>query len=413
MAHFLSRRGALLAAFGSAAGMAAFGFGSFAADAGSFRRGVSIWPWFGLTREYPAPSRDYAWPPFQPDRTQPTAADLVRLRASHFDFIRIPLDAGPFIALRGQQRAELFAQLEQAMKLAFAADLAVILNPQPNEAALFWNARQFIDDGRDGSFGDYREFIVALVGLAKRAAPRLVAVELFNEPPTTCASPEWMARQATLLRDARGVAPDVKLILTGGCGGMVAGLEALDPPEAKDPHVLYNFHFYEPYVFSHQGAVWMTEEPMYRYLRDVPWPASSGDERATRDAAVARIGSDARLKPAERDGIVAATEHALAQYFAGDPGPAYIRSFFAKIVGWREKHGVEARRVLLGEFGATKFSAAPDRARYLRDVRMAAEENGFPWAFWNLFDVMGLTVDDHGRALDPELLAALGIGPER
>ncbi len=226
-------------------------------------------------------------------------------------------------------------------------------------------------------------------------------------------SSEWTARQKALLSDARGVSPELKLILTGGCGGMVAGLEALSPPAPGDPNVLYNFHFYEPYVFSHQGAVWMTEEPMYRYLRDVPWPASAGDERATRDAAVARINSDAKLAPAKRDAIVAATEKALAVYFAANPGAPYIQGFFAKIVAWREKHGVEPGRVLLGEFGATKFSAPPDRARYLRDVRQAAEANGFPWAFWNLFDVMGLTVDDHNHALDELLLASLGMNAAR
>ena len=29
------------------------------------RRGINAWPWFSLTREYPAPRIDYAWPPFQ------------------------------------------------------------------------------------------------------------------------------------------------------------------------------------------------------------------------------------------------------------------------------------------------------------------------------------------------------------
>ena len=69
---------------------------------------------------------------------------------------------------------------------------------------------------------------------------------------------------------ARGAAPGVTLILSGACGSMIAGLEALDP--IQDANVVYTFHFYEPYVFSHQGAPWMTSEPMYRYLNAVPWP---------------------------------------------------------------------------------------------------------------------------------------------
>ena len=190
---------------------------------------------------------------------------------------------------------------------------------------------------------------------------------------------------------------------------MVSGLEALDPISPADPHVLYNFHFYEPYLFSHQGAVWMTREPMYRYLREVPWPASAGDERATRKLAIDRIRADAGLSDPMRDELAATVESKIAEYFAADPGKDFIAGFFARVTAWRERHGVEPFRVLLGEFGATKFSRPADRARYLRDVREVAEANGFPWAFWNLFDVMGLTVNDSRRELDTTLLAALGM----
>ncbi len=44
------------------------------------RRGVNTWPWFALTREYPAPRTDYGWPPFQEQRPVPRAVDLHRLR---------------------------------------------------------------------------------------------------------------------------------------------------------------------------------------------------------------------------------------------------------------------------------------------------------------------------------------------
>ncbi|TGT34759.1 glycosyl hydrolase family 5, partial [Mesorhizobium sp. M4B.F.Ca.ET.169.01.1.1] len=37
-----------------------------------FRRGVNAWPWFALTREFPAPRTDYDWPPFQSQRPVPT-----------------------------------------------------------------------------------------------------------------------------------------------------------------------------------------------------------------------------------------------------------------------------------------------------------------------------------------------------
>ncbi len=78
--------------------------------------------------------------------------------------------------------------------------------------------------------------------------------------------------QVELLRTARAAAPQLTLVASGACGSMIAGLEALDPARLGDANLIYTFHFYEPYVFSHQGAPWMTSEPMYRYLNAVPWP---------------------------------------------------------------------------------------------------------------------------------------------
>ncbi len=45
------------------------------------KRGMNLWPWFSLTREFPAPRTDYDWPPFQAGRPVPTAADLARLKS--------------------------------------------------------------------------------------------------------------------------------------------------------------------------------------------------------------------------------------------------------------------------------------------------------------------------------------------
>ncbi|RUW38580.1 glycosyl hydrolase family 5, partial [Mesorhizobium sp. M8A.F.Ca.ET.021.01.1.1] len=83
-----------------------------------FRRGVNAWPWFALTREFPAPRTDYAWPPFQSQRPVPTPDDLRRLRRTGLDFIRLPVDPGPFLAADAATRAKLLAMLDDAVAAA-------------------------------------------------------------------------------------------------------------------------------------------------------------------------------------------------------------------------------------------------------------------------------------------------------
>jgi hypothetical protein len=113
--------------------------------------------------------------------------------------------------------------------------------------------------------------------------------------------------------------------------------------------------------------------------------------------------------------ISATIARVLDQYFDANPDRRFIGNYFARVTAWADRHGIERSRVLLGEFGALRSddryvaAGAADRARYIRDVREVAETAGMPWAFWNLFDGMGLTIDDWSRELDPAIVAALGL----
>jgi hypothetical protein len=168
-------------------------------------------------------------------------------------------------------------------------------------------------------------------------------------------------------------------------------------------------------VFSHQGAPWMTAEPMYRYLNAVPWPASAGSRASALAAAAGRLAADTATPSAEKRRIFGMIEQALTDYFNGAPDRSYIDAFFARVAAWGRRHGIAPGRILLGEFGALRSDARyvaarpADRARYIRDVREAAEALGLPWAFWNFFDGMGFTRDDLSRRFDPAILEALGL----
>jgi hypothetical protein len=375
----------------------------------AFRRGINVWPWFALTREFPPPSRGFGWPPFESGRPRPSARDLAALRASGFDFVRLPVDPGPLLAFRGQERDQLMAIIGRAIDSILAADLSIILDLHPNEATHFWNGRQVLDEGPDGSFDRFVDLITEMARLLKRAPRHRAALELVNEPPLPCGSPNWQRQQVRLLAAARGISPDMAVILTGACGSLPEGLLALVPPDPLDRNIFYTFHYYEPYLFSHQGAVWMTQEPLYKYLRNVPWPAAAGSLEATRASVRAQIAADTILSVTDRSDIIATAERVLVEYFDADPDKWHVEKNLSRVTEWREQHHIDARQVLLGEFGSTKYAHPSDRARYLRDVRTTAEAHGFAWAFWNLFDTMGLTLDDRSHILDGSLIMALGL----
>ena len=66
--------------------------------------------------------------------------------------------------------------------------------------------------------------------------------------------------------------------------------------------------------------------------------------------------------------------------------------------------GCDGRRPDTGAVVVSAIGEPP----HVADVRRSAESHGFPWAFWNLFDGMGM-MDDASRALDPAMVSALGL----
>lgn len=409
---FFTRRQVL----GAAAALASLAGTPLAAEPGSLRlrRGVNTWPWFSLTREYPPPRTDYDWPPFQLDRPVPTSHDLAMLREAGFDFIRIPVDPGPFLAAEARQRRLLLDSLMNAVKEAQSAGLAVVVNIQPNEATHYWNSMRMLADTRAPQFAAYQTLAKDIAGrLANLDQSRLV-LEPVNEPLQGCDSATWYDMQRVLLTAIRTMAPDLTLTATGGCGSMIAGLDALDPePLAPLEPLIFTFHFYEPYLFSHQGATWMSE-PMYRWLNAVPWPASAGTLQTTLAAVRTRMAQDLEMPAAEKRAAYEEAEKALKVYFDAQPARPFIDHYLAMARDWGQRHGIVPARILMGEFGALRTdrqfvaSAPADRARYIRDVRECAESFGFPWAFWDLFDGMGV-MDDDTRTFDPAIIAALGL----
>ncbi|QGY02672.1 glycoside hydrolase family 5 protein [Methylobacterium mesophilicum SR1.6/6] len=406
-----SRR-ALLA--GSVAAAGAHGLPARAAEPLSLRRGIALWPWFSLTTEYPAPRTEYAWPPFQSDRPTPTDSDLRRLAALGFDFTRLPLDPGPFVAFTGARRTELLASLSAAIDAVLATGMRVLVNVQANAATHHYTPDAFYGSDRAPLFPLYRDLVAELARLCARKGLDRVALEPVNEPPQACGADAWNRVQAALLTAARAAAPSLTLVATGSCGSLVAGLTALDPAAlARYAPLLYTFHFYEPYLFSHQGAPWLTEEPFYRWLNAVPWPGPRGTLAETLAAVQARIDSDQTVSSAEKIRDRAVIEGKLREYFEARPGPDYLAAAMAPVSTWADLYGIAPRHVLIGEFGAlrtdARYTAARsiDRAAYIRDVREAAERAGFAWSFWNLFDGLGLM--DEAHIPDPALVAALGL----
>lgn len=329
-----------------------------------------------------------------------------------FDFIRLPTDPGPALAYGpGPDQDRLIDGMHAAAQMAIDAGLKVIvdLHPLPRGDEV---------GGIESMLGDHFPDYVALVG---RIAARLsdlpadrTALELLNEPSFDCegvygeAPPKWPAMQAKLHAAARAAAPDLTIILTGACWSQANALASLDPALIPDTNVLWTFHSYTPFTYTHQGAGW-TDAPV-KYLRDLPYPPAL----LTPEIAAKVIAESAdRMAAAEGAADIDAITQVVQDYAAT---PAADVTYEITVAAeWADAHDIPRDRILLGEFGAlhTVDGQAQPREWYhafLAEKRRAAEAAGMPWAVLSWAGDMGVAAADlPDRRMSPETCAALGL----
>lgn len=341
-----------------------------------------------------------------------TDEQLAQVRADGFDFVRLPMDPGPLLALGpGAARAAQISDIRMGTERALAAGLNVVVDlhafPRPDEP---WGTDDVV-----GRLWPNHLALVAEVGRALNGLPPdRVAFEPLNEPTNDCdavwgdAPAVWPDMLQDMHQAARAAAPDLPIVLSGACWGGVHGLEMIDPAMIGDQNVIWSFHSYDPFPFSHQGANW-TDAPL-KYITGLPYPPSA----LTPEVALQRAAEAAlRMEQAEGQADTAAIAATIAQYLAMPD--TTVKDEVARAAAWADRHGVPRQRLLLGEFGALRIGFGQEypvewQAAFLADKRASAEIHGIAWAVWNWAGDMGVAIlDDPSRRMDPRLCTALAL----
>jgi aryl-phospho-beta-D-glucosidase BglC (GH1 family) len=91
------------------------------------------------------------------------------------------------------------------------------------------------------------------------AEPVIAGYDLLNEPVVTKGVEQWRAlaqRIATAIRQVDRAHP-VIVERVNAVAGRWTNNAQMNFVTIDDPNVIYTFHFYEPFNFSHQGAAWV------------------------------------------------------------------------------------------------------------------------------------------------------------
>jgi len=190
--------------------------------------------------------------------------------------------------------------------------------------------------------------------------------EILNEPNTLLAT-DWNTIQAKVVDSIRVYDTKHTIVVTGADWGGIGGLAKL--PKLKDTNLIYSFHFYDPMLFTHQGASWVT--PSQIDLGGVPFPYDAARMPAC----------PASLKGTWVEGYMNTT-------YKTDGTVAKLKSTIDGAVKYARDNGV---KIFCGELGVYNLkSPDADRVGWYKSVTGYLTEKSIPWTMWDYQGGFGL-----------------------
>lgn len=337
------------------------------------RRGVNLSHWFSQSADYSRAHLD----------THTTAQDIALIKSLGFDHVRFPLEPAPLMADTPDPsvlNSTYLGYVDNALDMILAAGLAVVIDIHPRDEFKLRMARD------ERSIEEFGKFWRAFAKHLRRRDPEVVFLEVINEPMVEDPY-RWYGIQGKLIASIRAGAPNHTIIAAGHRWSGLYEMLFLEP--YADPNIIYNFHYYEPFAFTHQGATWAG--PNLPFYKNVPYPSSPEAVKLVLDT----IQDD----PARYNLLRYGEENWNAQRIDRELGAA---------AAWAAKHHVY---VTCNEFGAFRKVVKPaDRVAWLQDMRKALEKHGIGWTMWDYGGGFSVVNKTNGQAqADPDVVKALGL----
>jgi aryl-phospho-beta-D-glucosidase BglC (GH1 family) len=299
-----------------------------------------------------------------------------------FDHVRLSVNPQPMMPNHRPDEipTEYFGYLDSAVRMILDRGLAVVIDLHPDSD---FKTRLAKDDSFVQEFADFWR---ALARHYSTWDAERVFFEILNEPEMSDRY-RWYGVQAKLAAAIRQGAPQHTMIAAGARWSADDELVFSEP--LRDSNVIYNFHFYEPHIFTHQGATWGAY--MWHWVKGLHYPSSP--ESAAKVAAGA---------PDAVDRLV------IIRYGQDHWDATRIYAEITQVAEWARRHGVP---VVCNEFGVFREYADPqDREAWIRDVRTALERHGIGWTMWDYSGSFGVVTRKDGKNVpDPLTLQALGL----
>jgi endoglucanase len=316
--------------------------------------------------------------------TETTSADIALIARLGFDHVRLSIDPTPLEQSPrwpDELNDDFLGRLDRAVDSMIDHGLAVEIDIHLEDS---YKQRLRTDDAAVDRLAHTWRLLAA--HLAGRDSA-LVFFEILNEPEVSDAN-RWAGIQARLAAAIREAAPRQTIIATGPNYSGIRDLLTQQP--LSDPNVIYNFHFYDPHTFTHQGATWGLS--WWSSTHGIPYPPT---EESMQSLSLQVADPAARFD--------------FENYWLEHWDARHIRLLIDQAAAWGHTHNVP---LICNEFGAYRRVTDPvSRVTWISDVRTALEADGIGWAMWDFHGDFGVVTSGHGTTaqVDSATVAALGL----
>ena len=206
--------------------------------------------------------------------------------------------------------------------------------------------------------------------------------EILNEPHGI-ADGLWNSIQQEVIDLIRQV--DTKHTLIIGPAGWNSYQNLKYMPVYEDPKLIYTFHFYDPFLFTHQGASWT--DPSMEPLGGVPFPY------------------DPANMPAFPPSLNGSWIQSAFNNYHNEGTAAKVKELIDIAVSFSESRNVP---VFCGEFGVYIPNADPQqRINWYQLVREYLEQHDIAWTIWDYHGGFGVFEEGGNGLFDYDLNTGL------
>jgi len=220
-----------------------------------------------------------------------------------------------------------------------------------------------------------------------------IIYEILNEPHGISDS-LWGGIQEKAIAEIRKIDQKHAIIAGGTDYNSINKMNQI--PNYQYENIIYTFHFYDPYLFTHQGATW-GGPPLLTNLENLPFP-----------------GELKRMPKIPADLRGTWVENSLQNTYLYDASYNALGRTLDKAVAFSLERDAP---VFCGEFGVLmKNSKNEDRARWYEYVTKALDERNISRTSWDYYGGFGVFNSDNGDFrydLNVEITRAMGFNPAR